>query len=76
MMISKNDRDRWQAGDDEFTCGDVVEVFAFGQWLRGRIEATKALGYFLLDPASGTALQLRDGLDARRPSAAPAEAHR
>ena len=39
MMISKNDRDRWQAGDDEFTCGDVVEVFAFGQWLRGRIRS-------------------------------------
>jgi hypothetical protein len=76
MIISKNDRGRWQAGDDEYTCGDVVEVLAFGQWLRGRIEATPKLGYFLLDPKSGAVLQLRDGLDARRPSAAPAEAHR
>ena len=44
MMISKNDRDRWQAGDDEFTCGDVVEVFAFGQWLRGLGIVTHVLG--------------------------------
>lgn len=65
-----NDRDRWQFGETEVTCGDVVEVFAFGQWLCGRIEATPKRGYFLLDPESGCALELRDGMKARLPERA------
>lgn len=57
---------RWQFGRVELSCGSVVEVQAFGQWLRGRIEAG-ARGYFLLDPDTTAILYLREGMGARLP---------
>jgi len=69
--LFKNDCDHWQFNIDdrriELSCGSVVEIFAFGQWLHGRIEADHA-GYYLFDPQSGVKLE-RDltGLKARLP---------
>lgn len=67
--LFRNDCKRWQFGRVELSCGSVVEVKAFGQWLRGRIEAGER-GYYFLDPDTGAALYLRDGMPARLPDGA------
>lgn len=67
--LFKNDCRRWQFGRVELSCGSVVEVNAFGQWLCGRIEAAER-GYFLLDPETGAALYLEGGMMARLPEGA------
>ena len=43
-----------------------MEVFAFGTWLPGRIEAGSN-GYFFLDPDTGAKLRDLAGLRARLP---------
>ena len=65
--LHKNDCQRWQFGETELSSGSVVEVYAFSHWLCGRIEHTPRRGYFLLDPGTNAALELLDGMSARRP---------
>ncbi len=70
-QLFKNGVDRWQFNTDdgreiELSCGSCVEVFAFGTWLPGRIEAGSN-GYFFLDPDTGAKLRDLAGLRARLP---------
>lgn len=63
--LHMNECRRWQFGSTELSCGSVVEIYVFGQWVRGRVEHTARRGYFLLDPGTGAALELLDGMQAR-----------
>lgn len=71
--LKKDENGRWEiqypggTGKGELTCGDVVEVFAFRDWLPGRIEATTKLGYYFFDPDTDAVLLLHEGLRARIP---------
>lgn len=49
----------------EVSSGEVVEIFAFGDWLPGRIEYGRRLGYYFLDPETGAQLVLAEGLRMR-----------
>ena len=60
--------DRWQFGRIELSSGSPVEIFAFGQWLRGRVEHDRR-GYVFLHE-SGDTLVLDVGMKARLPDGA------
>lgn len=80
--LEKNGNDRWQYGERELTCGDLVELNLGGQWVRGRIEHTPRHGYFFLlsvgDAQSigvlydrgGAVVLLHEGMPARTPARA------
>ena len=80
--LKMNGNGRWQYGELELTCGDVVELQLGGQWCRGRIEHSPSRGYFFLLPASdaqaigvfhdrdGAAVLLHEGMPARTPTRA------
>lgn len=70
--IRLNEIGRWEwerpdGGRSEVSSGDVVEVFAFGDWLPGRVEHSRRLGYYFLDPETGAQLVLTEGLRMRYP---------
>lgn len=63
--LHKNERGRWQYGDRELTCGDVVEI-DIGVWLRCRIEHN-GRDYYFLAPDGLTAIALCEWMPARTP---------
>jgi len=71
--LYKNDGERWEFRDGErhreLSSGSAVDVFAFGQWLRGRIESDEAGYYFLHE--SGDILRDLQGREARLGKAEP-----
>ena len=77
--LEMNGNGRWQYGERELTCGDLVEINLGGQWCRGRIEHTPRHGYYFLLPVSdaqamgvdddrgGAVVLLHEGMPARTP---------
>lgn len=79
-VLEKNQNGRWQYGERELTCGDLVELNLGGQWCRGRIEHSPRHGYFFFLPVPdartvgvlhdrlGAVVILHAGLPARTPT--------
>lgn len=63
--LRRNENGRWQYGERELTCGDVVEI-DIGAWVAGRIEHDGE-DYYFLAPDCRTQVALREGLLARTP---------
>jgi hypothetical protein len=66
--LFKNDSKRWQFGHIELSSGSPVEIFAFGHWLRGRIEHNGRNYVFLHE--GGDTLVLETGMKVRIPEGA------
>jgi hypothetical protein len=56
----------WRLQDLDLSHGDTLEVYAFGQWLLGRLEISQIPDRArLTDPESSAVIQLEEGMGVR-----------